>query len=452
ENAVGDQFFQELRLGFEGASGFSGFVGASFFTEDGSQNVPLFYDETVAQALLGGFLFTSSVPTADGLIPPPLAALPSVLLNPATGAPVLLNPADPTSVVPLGTFSEEFTNFGENDAFDIFADVSYQLTDRLEFTAGVRYTRDDKTSGYAADSDGVSTLTGAGVFVGANVFNNNQRVEVSDTFDGFTYRFALAYALTDDINLFANYGRGRRPEVLAYAANVAQPNILAENFTTVDAETTDAFELGARGSTLDGRLNFDVTGYYYDYTNFQTTVLNDVGTPVPVNGGNASGFGFEFQNDFRVTQWAMLFANYAYNGVEFDDEDGDGNRQVRAGNRFRLSPEHAFTVGGVLSAETPVGSVRLTPLYSYKSKTFFDDDNDTTDAIQDEFQDGYGVVDLRFVMEPNFMEGLAIELFVENLANKEFIIDAGNTGDAFGIPTFIAGPPRLYGGYVRLAF
>jgi len=29
--------------------------------------------------------------------------------------------------------------------------------------------------------------------------------------------------------------------------------------------------------------------------------------------------------------------------------------------------------------------------------------------------------------------------------DKEFIIDAGNTGGAFGIPTFIAGPPRFIG-------
>ena len=28
---------------------------------------------------------------------------------------------------------------------------------------------------------------------------------------------------------------------------------------------------------------------------------------------------------------------------------------------------------------------------------------------------------------------------------QAFIIDAGNTGQAFGIPTFIAGPPRFYG-------
>ena len=35
--------------------------------------------------------------------------------------------------------------------------------------------------------------------------------------------------------------------------------------------------------------------------------------------------------------------------------------------------------------------------------------------------------------------------FAENLFDEDYIIDAGNTGDSFGIPTFIAGSPRMVG-------
>jgi len=38
--------------------------------------------------------------------------------------------------------------------------------------------------------------------------------------------------------------------------------------------------------------------------------------------------------------------------------------------------------------------------------------------------------------------------FVQNVTDTEYLIDAGNTGGAFGIPTFIPGPPRTFG--VRL--
>jgi len=38
-----------------------------------------------------------------------------------------------------------------------------------------------------------------------------------------------------------------------------------------------------------------------------------------------------------------------------------------------------------------------------------------------------------------------IEGFVENLFNKDYIKDAGNTGDSIGMATFIPGEPRTYG-------
>jgi outer membrane receptor protein involved in Fe transport len=35
--------------------------------------------------------------------------------------------------------------------------------------------------------------------------------------------------------------------------------------------------------------------------------------------------------------------------------------------------------------------------------------------------------------------------FIRNAFDKDFLLDAGNTGGAFTIPTFIPGEPRFYG-------
>ena len=82
---------------------------------------------------------------------------------------------------------------------------------------------------------------------------------------------------------------------------------------------------------------------------------------------------------------------------------------------------------------------------------FFDNDNDTTDAVQDEFQDGFGLLDLRLNWTDRD-DRFGLEFFVENALDEEYIIDAGNTGDAFGIATFIAGAPRTYGVYLSGKF
>ncbi|MEM7729733.1 MAG: TonB-dependent receptor, partial [Pseudomonadota bacterium] len=446
EDAEGEQFFQELRIGWN-ADRLSGFVGGSVFDEQGSQSVPLGYDLRAVQGLFAGLLF--SAPPGVAQVPPTLASLPQ------TNAQGL----------PLGFFEENFTNSGDTTSWDVFGDLTYALTDRLDVTAGIRYTYDDKRSGYSADAPGgPSLLTGAGVFVGANVFNGGNPVFVEDTFDGLTYRAALNYDLSDTSSVFANYGHGRRPEVLTYAAVTSQPDVQAENFTVVDAEETDAFEIGYRGESFDGRVRVDAVGYYYMYENFQTTVLDAAGTPVPVNGGNASGFGFEGSAQIQLNDYVLAFGNYAYNGIEFDDEDGDGNPQTRAGNRFRLSPEHTVTLGAVVDHDFDWGYVAFSPILAWKDDVFFDDDNDRPDLqppngtnpvgdlFQDELQEDYGLIDLRLTVEPTAIEGLTLELFVENATDREFLLDAGNTGDAFGIPTFIAGPPRTYGFYVAKTF
>ena len=47
---------------------------------------------------------------------------------------------------------------------------------------------------------------------------------------------------------------------------------------------------------------------------------------------------------------------------------------------------------------------------------------------------------------------MAVEAFADNLTDETYIKDAGNTGDGLGLPTFIAGAPRLYGVNLSLRY
>lgn len=73
------------------------------------------------------------------------------------------------------------------------------------------------------------------------------------------------------------------------------------------------------------------------------------------------------------------------------------------------------------------------------------------DNKQDEFQGAYGLVNVRLSYTPDAVP-VTVEAFVTNLTDKRFIIDAGNTGDSLGLPTFIAGPPRFWGVGVNYRF
>lgn len=49
-------------------------------------------------------------------------------------------------------------------------------------------------------------------------------------------------------------------------------------------------------------------------------------------------------------------------------------------------------------------------------------------------------------------ERWTIEAFVTNAFDEDYILDAGNTGDAAGMPTFIGGAPRMYGVQASVRF
>ena len=456
EDAEGEQLSQEVRVNYDDGDRLAGFFGVSFFSEEGEQRVPLRYNQNIAGSLLATnpatglpLLFTA---------PPGVAQdpAPEALINSLIGIPA-----------PLAIFEEEFANFSDAQAYEAFADASYKVTDRLEFTAGLRYTYDDKETGqvYFIPSGQGSLLTGAGIFLGGAVLNDDgagfrtgdDAVFVSDDFDGWTGRAAANYRVNDEVTLFANYARGRRPEVLNFDGDpLTIVGIPEEQFSVVDAETVDSFEVGMKGRFLDGALQADGSFYYYDYTNFQTTIIRAVGDTDTVNAGGASALGFEGTFVYRVFDSLSLFGNYAWNDATFDDESDDGQEQLFGGNRFRLSPEHAFTVGANMTLETGAGTFDLRPIYSYRSEVFFDNDNDradlqASDLFVDELQEGFGVLDIRATWTSPAGR-YRVEVFGQNVLDEDYLLDAGNTGDLFGIPTFIAAAPATYGVYLSTEF
>jgi len=443
EDAESEQFSQEFRLAYDAGGRARGLVGLNYFTEEGSQSVPGQFDERLLLALTSGALLPTApnLPTVDGVV----AAL-SAPTSPLRALAPALKPIQ----------RERFANFGETRSFDVFADLSLDVTDRLELTAGARYTVDDKTSGYiAALENGGSAFAALsrGLPLGAPVGFLFQPTggRVSREFDdeGVTWRFAALFEASPDINLYANYARGRQPKVLAPSGGAVQVTgpgrfrITPVNFNELPAEEVDSFEVGAKGRAFQ-RLNFEAAAYLYQYRNFQSSTVDPgTGRVVPFNGGEARAPGAEIQLDWRASANARLFATYAFN--EFRFQNG-----VIAGNRGRSAPDHSYSLGGRFTLPTAVGEFEFTPTYLWQSEVFFDVFNDRNDRVQDERQDGYGLLNARLGFTPAAREDLRVELFADNILDEAFIIDAGNTGDGFGIPTFIAGEPRTYGVYVSI--
>lgn len=480
EDAEGEQFSQEFRLAWDNGGRVSGFVGASYFHEEGSQRAPTQFDERYAFAFANGALPATAIDQAtfDAFIAPALIAgidaIPGVSTLVANAIYAQLDPAH----------TEYYTNSGETTSYDVFADATWRVTDRFEITGGLRYTHDDKTSSLVAGGEAsalgnllaaqtllaqaqaaalagdpvtaaalqgqataVITAVASGTPLPYGLFTQPGAIsDVSDEFDAVTWRLIGRYEFSDQWAGWASYARGRRPEVIDVSAGSLPGSSATSN--VLPAEMVDSYEIGLRGQDLfGGALDLDGSVYYYEYTDFQTTEFNGAQL-VTVNAGEATAYGFETSLRWRPFDHFDMFATYAYSHARF--EDG-----AREGNSFRLSPDHSASIGFTYEIPTAVGDFYFTPSYTWQSKIYFDDDNDRadlqpsplpglSDAAVDEVQDGYGLLNLRAGFEhQNGHWG--IEAFVKNALDEEYLIDAGNTGDSLTIPTFIRGAPRLVG-------
>jgi iron complex outermembrane receptor protein len=486
EDAHGEQTSQEFRLNYDNGGRFSGFVGAGYFHEEGYQRTPTQFDERMILAQLQGALDGSATLTLPNTLP--AAAYPTVAQSIITA---LLTPlgagalAGPITANLKPAHIETPINSSELDSFDVFADMTFKVTDRLELTGGLRYTRDDKTTGYASSVQSRSILGGllaiqtgavppaqipallgglanpAAVNLPATLLplfgltaqptaNNGDFTYGDLKDDGVTWRLNARYALSDDASLYANYARGRRPKVLS--PNGPAAPLGPVTFTEIDAETVDSYEIGAKTALMNRALRLEGAVYVYNYENFQTTVQN--GTQfVVTNAGKAEAYGFEGQVNWDVNDQLELFGTYGYNHSRF-------KAGIYDGNHLRLSPDNRASIGLIWSQPVTGGRIQVQPTYTWQSQVFFDDNNDRVDLqarnlvpdrIVDEVQESYGLVNLRIRYIPDGANW-SVEAFGDNLTDEKFIKDAGNTGDALGMPSFIAGEPRMYGVNVSLRY
>ena len=422
EDANGEQGSHETRFAYNSDT-FRGSFGWNLFREDSNQRVPFSTDEVTYFQCLAGVV-VPGVPCVDSNGVPAGDAIKAL-----TGGAV--------GTIP---YQAVFENLGKNDSYSVFADGTWIPTPSLELTAGVRVLIEKRRSGYRASAPG-SLLTGAPPFPLVDTAGQTFRTE--DSFSAVLPRFNILYRFSDEINGFATVSKGRRSATVNAGARNT-PTGPVGNFTDIAPEIVWNYEVGLKGAA--GPLSGSLGVYYQTYENFQVTVADPTrpGTTTTLSAGSATNFGVEAEVNLRAADWLNLFANIGYIDGGIDDEPGNGNL---AGARFRLQPE--VQAAGGFTLDYPVGEgTRLfaTPSVTYRSRVFFETPNSNLIS-----QPAVTLVNLRAGI--SFAdERFEIAGFARNLTDKNYLLDAGNTGGGFGIPTFIPAEPRFYGVEARAKF
>ncbi len=424
EKTAATQFYQEIRGNFSN-SRMNGVMGASYWRETADQR----YGFSPNEQNLVHLLSPDNSMLVDGSGNP--VSVPAI--------PNYIPEQDTTIYIALPTNHQE-ENYAKatNMALEAFLDLSYQITRKFFVSGGVRAVYDRYKLGSQSEmTGGDPSVLGGWLGNYPNVFfRPGEWQEISKNSLSFTYRGGLKYRFNEYGNVFANYARGRRPNVLQFTST-GEKEVL-------DAELLDNFELGFKGAFLD-RIFIDVTGFYQFYRNFQTQAWVADSQTGEFNlkfkdGGKAHSYGAEANIRVAIIEQLDLFANYAWLKTAFDSTDVDGMEQEYAGNSFRLSPEHSFNVGVNARVNiTPNIQLFVTPSYAWKSHMYFEDAN--TPGLE---QDAYGLLNINGGLElsdPNVI----LSVWCSNALDEKFVTSAGNTGAMFGVPTFVPGPPRMIG-------
>jgi iron complex outermembrane receptor protein len=423
ELAKGTQGSHETRFAYASET-LRASLGWNLFREYGIQNVPFSSEEGIFLQCIARLVPGLPCVASDGSVA-------------AAGATALLTRGAATSI----PYRSVFENQGTNDSYSVFADATWSPRPQLDLTAGVRVLGEKRRSGYYAEVPR-SVISGGASLIPGQVDTRGQVFRSEDSFSAVLPRLNALYRLNEAVNVFATVSKGRRSPTVQLAAR-ATPTGPATAFTPVAEENVWNYEVGLKAGT--DKVAGSIGVYQQKYDDFQVSIVREDGVIVTASAGSASNTGVEAEVQFRPTPAFNFFANIGYIDGGIDNKPGIAPNF--RGARFRLQPEIQSAAGFTL--ETRLGDgVRLfaTPSVTYRSKIFFEVPNNP--AIS---QPSVTLVNLR-AGAAFANDKWELVAFARNLTDEDYLLDAGNTGGAFGIPSFIAAEPRLYGVQVATRF
>lgn len=328
----------------------------------------------------------------------------------------------------------------ENRAAALFAQASYDLTEQLSLTAGLRYTDEEKS--IVPDQRVLTTLLG---FPTGHYFVPNTERTVQ--FDDVTPMVNLSYQWTPELMAYATYSAGFK------SGGLNGRNILFNadaQVTPFDPEQASTVELGVKSSWLDNRLILNGAYFNTQYEDVHLTVRLGI-APTVFNGGEATIRGFELESTFAPnTNW-LINAGLGYLDNEYDTIDPSlasrGVIRVTQDNDLPLSPKWSANIG--IAYTQTFGNTVLTPRFDWirTGKKFFDAENNPGAE-----QDAVVVVNAALALDAAD-DRWSLVLAAANLTDKEYLVAATDaTFTGLGYLEHVYARPREFSLQIKYRF
>ena len=293
----------------------------------------------------------------------------------------------------------------DNDATALFAQFEYDLTDRLELSASIRYDEDER------EQTDVSTGTTR-----------------KASYDATQPKLTLTWAPVDGRLLYLTYANGFR--------SGGFNGIGGREF---DDESVDNLELGFKSKWLDDRLLLNLAAYQAESEDFQFFFvdINAGGAQVIDNLDEVTLSGFEAELEALLTPNWSMYAALGFQDSDIDAVDPALPVPASVGNRTPKTTKNSINLGSQLEfpvSNTLDGTLRVD--FERRGDKYWHPDNvDVMDPVN--------LLNLRIGIEA---ENWSLTLWGRNLTD-EFYFEDFNAQAFTGLPWNIgfAARPRSYG-------
>ncbi len=333
----------------------------------------------------------------------------------------------------------DFQLIQDLESVAVYGQGTYNFSDRLRATAGVRWTRDEK--------DVTQTVVNN---IGGDFCRD---VQLEDDWSEVTGKVGLDADVGANHLVYGSISRGFK----AGGFNGGQCS------NPYDPETLWSLEVGSKSRLLDNTLQINLAAFYYDYEDLQARLFINNASIVQ-NAADAETYGMEMEwqwlagSNFRLdgsvsllhTEFKEFLATDPLNpqlGINCD-ATGLGCEQDLSGNDLLRSPPLKVSVAaeydfGLGSA----GTLTARGEYAYTDSMYHT-------VFNNDFaeQDAYSLWNARLIWQPapGSLEGVSAIAFVENVGDEEFVmIHAPNATTGGTLSQY--GPPRTWGVQLRYA-
>lgn len=343
-------------------------------------------------------------------------------------APPFSGPCPP-GILPVNLLTEVSI---DTSSWAIFAHYEYDISDTVTLIGALRYTEDERELAHTIDNTAIGVPVQ--VFTAANAPNLDQNI------NNVSAKAEIDWTPNDDWLLYASFTRGHK------SGNFATPFFALPDPTDTGTlshgeEVLHSYELGAKGSFMDGRARLNIGAYYYDYEDYQGSSF--VQLTQFINNLDAEAYGAEVELAVSPVDGLEFMFGAAFEDSKVKNVGLPSGLTVN--NDLPYAPEFAFNGLGRYTWPAFGGNLTVQGDFNYAENFCF-----TVVCHHTEKEDSYIVGNARITYTTND-DKWSLAAFVRNLGDAEYRI-YGLDGSFAGVTDSAFAPPRWFGGTIRYNF